>query len=67
MRCDPLTAVAKAMSAGEMKEATFPESAKRPKASVARSGVVWRTIMVREAACSAPPAAPINAPSTFAR
>jgi hypothetical protein len=45
-----------------MKLATLPDSANRPKASVARSGVVWRTIIVRLAACSVPPAAPISAP-----
>ena len=61
-RALPVIVVAMVMSVGAMKLVTLPDRANRPKASVARSGVVWRKTMVRLAACNGPPAAPIKPP-----
>src|SRR5690606_25778085 len=58
----PVTSVTVAISSGARNAVALPDSAYSPKASVARSGVVWRTIIVRLADCSAPPAPPISAP-----
>ena len=61
-RCEPVAAVTAAISAGPMKAVARPESAKSPKAwAGATRPSAWCTSSVREAACSAPPAAPSSA------